>query len=693
MAQDGSLPTGAVERQATAEKEMGLAKYWLMEIQLGSKEEKKWRDEGKKVIERYQDEADAESTGSNSRSTFNILYSNTETLKPALYNKTPLPDVRRRFMEKDPIGRTASMILERALSYTMDQPGGEYDFDAEVQGAIDDQLLPGRGVLWVMYEPVIVEQEAEEYGADGTAQSVMQETVADQRVWCERVNWEDFGFTPAKTWREVRAVWRCHYMSRDDLVSRFGEEVGGAVPLNWVPTGIDQNDDNADAFKRAKVYEVWDKTTRRRLFVTEGYEKPISVEDDPLNLQGFFPTPRPLYAITTRNSLVPIPLYRMYRTQAQELDKITTRIMKLVDALKRRGVYDAAMKELADLAEAGDNVFLPVAAWESVKQKGGLQSVMESEDISMVAGVLGGLYQQREQIKAVIYEVIGLGDILRGQGNPNETATAQRIKGQWGGMRVQTRQDEVARFIRDTLRITSEIIAEHFEPEILLEMTGMRAEVDKLSQQMTAQRRNEAGQQAMQMLASQGMPQEQAQQYAKMAASQVPPVDAMAQIMELLRSDKMRGFRIDIETDSTIMADATAERAEYVELLGGVTQMLSTASSVPPEALPFIGGLFSEVFRRFKVGRKLEDQLDEMIENMAKPKQPKPSPEQIKAQTELQKAQIKAKSDQQSDQIDAQTKIQTAEIDAQAEIMVEQVKQKGETIRDSMRPPEGVTLQ
>jgi hypothetical protein len=119
----------------------GPATRWLREIELASRHESKWRERGKKIVDRYRDDdrkADSDDVDTPSR--FNILYANTEVLKGVIYQRTPIPDVRRRFLDKDPIGRQASQILQRALSYCVDA----YDFDEVMVSAVEDSLLPGR---------------------------------------------------------------------------------------------------------------------------------------------------------------------------------------------------------------------------------------------------------------------------------------------------------------------------------------------------------------------------------------------------------------------------------------------------------------------------------------------------------------------------------------------------------------------
>ena len=46
----------------------------------------------------------------------------------------------------------------------------------------------------------------------------------------------------------------------------------------------------------------------------------IDERDDPLGVEGFFPCPKPLYATTTSDTLVPVPDFVLYQDQAMELD-------------------------------------------------------------------------------------------------------------------------------------------------------------------------------------------------------------------------------------------------------------------------------------------------------------------------------------------------------------------------------------
>src|SRR5882724_9096406 len=130
-----------------------LATKWLKEISRRRDKEKKWREQGTKVVKRYRDEREADLAEGIAR--FNILWANTEVLKPAIFSRMPVPDVRRRYLTKDPVARTAAMILERALSYSMEQ----YDFRDLLDRSLEDYLLPGRGEAIVCYKPMFEKKQ------------------------------------------------------------------------------------------------------------------------------------------------------------------------------------------------------------------------------------------------------------------------------------------------------------------------------------------------------------------------------------------------------------------------------------------------------------------------------------------------------------------------------------------------------
>lgn len=113
--------------------------------------------------------------------------------------------------------------------------------------------------------------------------------------------------------------------------------------------------------------------------------------------------------------------------------------------------------------------------------------------------------------------------------------------------------------------------------------------------------------------------------------------------LELLREDVRFFYRIDIETDSTVFADAEQEKVNATEFLTAVTQFMEKASVIiqtMPQAMPLMGRMLQWGVRKFRVGRDLESAIDAFImsmEAMVKDLEnnPKPNPEEMKTQADI----------------------------------------------------------
>lgn len=453
--------TGSAEtrQEVEASKEPQSAVYWLAEIKAATKRDEKWHDRARKIIKKYRAERDRRA---DSDATMNILWSNTEVLLAALFSSLGKPDVRRRFPKSGrdmKISRNVALILENALSVSSDHN----DEDYEVERAVKDMLLPGRGNVWM-------ELDADE-DDDGYVSSVKCRTV--------HVEWDSYRQGPGNRWGDIPWVARRLLYTRDDLKAQFPEPHALKAPLTYDMEGHSAKDlrDKPEMFKRAALWEVWDKNRKERIYVAEDYEWILKSTPDPYRLENFFPCPRPLVAIDTTNSAVPIPEYTLYQDQAEELNQITTRIFRLVKMLKVSGVYDATQddhEQLANLQHADDGEFLPYKGIAALNARGqGLKDAFLFWPMAEIIAALQQLYIQRDQLVQSIYQITGISDIIRGQSDPRETKGAQQLKAQFGSVRMQRRQREVQRFVRDIFRIKAELIAEHYPREQLEAMTGI----------------------------------------------------------------------------------------------------------------------------------------------------------------------------------------------------------------------------
>jgi hypothetical protein len=636
---------------------MTTVKKLQQEIKLYNKEFEPWLSRSDKIVDRYLDERKITPNGNQAdvEARFNILWANTETIFPAVYSKTPKPDVSRRYKDKDPVGRVASLLLERCLEYEIEQYP---DYDSAIRQALQDRLLPGRGLAWIRYEPNFVnvpveyeDEESDEVETEGV-ESVTgqitedtpeyQEVLANECAPVDYVGWKDFGHDCAKTWEEVKHVWRKVMMDKEDMERRFGiqaEERGykiSDIPATEKPVDSKDNVTIDAENTKACIYEIWCKEDKKVRWIADGFEHLLDERDDPLELQGFFPCPKPLYATISTSKLIPTPDFAQYQDQARELDEVTDRIGRLVKAVKVVGVYDASQTAIKRMLQEGvTNELIPVDTWAVYADKGGMKGVMEFLPLDMIVSALATLYESREQIKAVIYEITGIADILRGNSNPNETLGAQEIKANYAGLRIRRLQMDVARFARDLIRFKAEIITKFFSDETIVAMSG----AEHLS--------------------------DEDKQY-------------IGQALALLRDDVTRGFRIDIETDSMVEADEAAEKQEANELLAGTADYMEKAviaAKEAPQIAPLMLEVLMFVLRRHKVGKSIEGQFQETFDNIIaelKNPQQKPDPEMAKVQAEQQAEQMRMQAQQQQEQARMEADMMIEQARAQADMQIRQ---------------------
>jgi hypothetical protein len=653
---------------------------WLKELDLSSKTEKDWREVGEKIWDRYR--------GTRRRkNSFNILWSNTETLAPALFNTPPSPDVRRRFRDEDPVGKIVSQMLERCLEFQTDTER----FSGSMKSVVLDSILPGRGVSRVKYVPEFAPsepiaqpvdgspemgQEVSETAELGAVSDVTADGYGDVLAWeqceIEHVQWDDFRRGPGKCWAEVQWVAYRHRMTRDEIEDLAGPDVAREITLDKCQDeSIDKDEHLKTVFGTGEVWEFWCKEDRKVRYISAGYtKKALKTLDDPLKLMDFFPSPEPLYAIDDSSSLIPTSLFEQYREQADELDRVSSRINRIVDALKVRGIYDSTLAEFSELMRADDNKLIPAQNLSSLaayQEKGGLDKAIYWMPIEQAAKVLQVLYEQREASKAVIYELSGIADVRRGATDPNETLGAQKLKADFGNQRISGLKMRVERYARDVMRLMAELIAGKFQPETLTQMAQMPIPTNQEIETQKAE--------LLQKMAISGQQPD---------PQQLPPRPiSLEQVMQVMRDDATRMFKIDVETDSMVSATMNEDMQGLGQVLTDVVQFIQgVGPAVQMGAFPIeaVKEIVMTIARRSKMGSAVEDALDKI-----QAPQGQGDPEQAKAQAATQQAEIKAQSVAQVAQMQAANKAQIAEIEAKYQQQTDLLRQQAEAAQHSQK--------
>lgn len=679
------------EELTTSSGKAGLAQIWTQEIENSSCKENDWRKEATKFFQIYKDELEVNTDSGKEGARYNVFWANTQTLRPLVFSNLPNPNVTRRFLDKDESARILSEMMERSMSFFLE----ETDASSIFSKSRDDYLVGGRGLARVVFDPAEVLQVEKEKENEEDEQEFEEDLDLDtKKVRLEYVDWQDIRISPETVWEDVRWIAFRHKMNRAQLIEQFGSK-GAKVNLDSSSL-VKENDEfntnekDHELFKLAEVWEVWDKVAQKVLFVTTGSQGMIlSDEDDTYNLKGFFPIARPLGSNANPCDLIPIPLYRYYKSQAEELNELDARIRSLNEQCKFTGVYSSISEDndVQSLLDGSDGEFNPLTA---VQPGADITKSIFIKPITEIANVTSVLNAQKAQVIQNIRDITGLSDIVRGTTLASETATAQRLKGDFAISRIQPLQKEVEIFVRNTMRLTGELIVENYTVEELAKITNLQiVDIDQITKETLA-KQSALFDEAVQQInpqdpeAQQKIDQLNQQQEVGFKKTMQPFIDQLkgyaatpaqlAEIDAMMKDDKLRSFSVDIETDSTVRVDQQQHKAdmtEYVQAVSAYVSQMTPAVQIGAINKEAFNQILAEFSRAFKVGRNLEEYL--LAEPPEEEQDQGPSVEEQIQLAENQRADQRLQLDAQKQQTDADQNQQKINIDkAKVKVDIEQ---------------------
>lgn len=624
----------------------------------------------------------------------NILYANTQILAPAVLSVLPTPDIRKAVHEQnnaDPVtgdpnneaandrlkaANQVSMIFERYCSFVSDQSR----FQNAIINVRDDYLIPGRGIIWFNYLAKMGEvnlTKQQEIVRDGNGLAIADESgevrqeeffvdedgnrrepdrfdpaqidvKLSERVTFEHVFYRDFihavddklvqdSEEKEKSIRNWSDVWWCarrHPMTKKEIQTTFPE----SRKLTLFMGDTDRFD----------VWEIWDKRSRKRIWMSEASRDIFREEEVPFNIKGFFPVPKPLEAVHTTDDIIPMPLYCIYRDQAEELNNVEERLAKNTRMMKWAGLYDGALpREFQDIGKLKDGEFKPTAEATALNDRGGLKNAVYTPPIGEISITIQTLSARRAQIIQNIQEMTGISDIIRGFSDPRDGVGTQRLKGAFGSLRLRPLRQPMEEFIRDSYRIIVGIATDKFDSETWENITNIGIS------------------------------------------------DAMAEIM---KGDKVL---IDIETDATVLPNSEIDQVNSVQFGQLLIQMLTTAiqaTQLAPETAPVLVESMKFIASQFKASRSLMDEIDQLGDILLQQgqaavqmrmAQAASGDQEMQQEGELERQKLVA--GLQKAQLDAQTKLQTALIGLQesqaksaADLQETIVRQRGQNRSEAL---------
>lgn len=638
--------------------------YWKKELDAEEKRNREWRKCANEIVRRYLDHQEGQGSqypkgGTEFR--VNLFHTNIFTLTSFLYGRVPSVDVSRRFADSnDDPARVAANILERMLNTSIETDGG--DFSTVLRGNLEDHLVPGMGVAKVRYEyqSETVEHPAE-MGEDGRelVPAYEDESLLWEDAPVDYVHWRDFRWGYGRIWKDVPWLGYESYLTYSEATERFGKEY--ADHLNYKSYSVstedssNQNPDLKDPAKKAKITEIWDKTSRGVYWYHGDVDFILDVQPDPLGLPGFFPSPRPMVANSSTSLVQPTPYFSIAQDLYNEVDQLSTRINIITNAVKVTGAYDKSVPALKNMfSNSIENDLVPVDNWAMLAEKGGIKGAVDFFPVKDVAEVLDKLRQMRVETIDLLYQVTGLSDIMRGHSNQYAGVGQEQLKAKFGSVRVQYLQDEFARFASDLLEIKAQIICRHFAPETIVGQSNIQRSYDK--------------------------------QY-------------LDQALELLKDPDKAIWRVEVKPESMAMVDWGQLQLERTEFINSVAVFLQSAAPIlqlAPKAAPTLLELLKWGLAGYKGGQEVESVIDAAIQQFAQGGQ---QGQQGKQNPELQKSQAKMAENQQKFQQDMakqadkaekemqklilqfRTKLKEIEANTQADV-IKEVVQADENIRE-----------
>lgn len=617
-------------------------------------------------------------TGTFTDQEFDLFWASMEVVKPSIYCRPPVPVVTPKFKDRSPVKRVTADLLERSAISGFEAT----DIDSVMIDVRDDLVLSNRGVLWVSYED------------DGDR----------EEVCIEQVERSDFAHGPGRKWREVPWVQKRAWLTMKEMKERFSDVSGDLYLSANYTKKTDDTTISEDHEGKAGVWERWDKVENKVTWFTDGCDDVLDQDAPHLKLKGKLPCPRPAYGTCRPHSLEPVPDLVRIESQLDTINMLTRRIHDLCDKLVVKGIIPAGTDtgdavEAAFREENAAHMLIPVP---SMSLTAGAGKLVEWLPIEQVAQAILASVEARRELIGNVQELLGIADIMRGDSEANETATAQKMKAQYGSVRIRDRVTEMVRIARDALCIMTEIMAEEFDLDTLLKMAQMelptnaevkrqlkdiekaaRLELEGLTQQAETALANGAAQQDPQAAQQQ---LQQAQQ--QIIAKYQPQIQKLSQavttemVQELLDDTKTDPFIFDIETDSTVYPDEMAAKQASAEMFQALGNMITVVQGmVATGGAKAAGELIKDGLGPFRPSRTTIMAIDEWTEALES--MPTPSgeggaeAELVAAQNKLAEAEImKAQAQGQNYQAQAQLKMQELEQrGAEAAAKIEQGQQ------------------
>lgn len=588
---------------------------------------------------------------------FPLFWSSIKNLQPAYYARTPETVARRMYESEDHVARVACLILERLSKYSMSQ----YPIDDAMIHATLDFLIADKATARIYLEEIrekfteeiqvylvaegsyidansgeVIPEDAEiALQPDGITYTAKVEREQLVKVCTDvlPVPFSDILHTPnAQSWCDVKTVAFRLWLDKQDFVDKFGIDKLKNVVFNkqeQKSDSVTKNENEAqpsqDVGNGIEIWEIWDKPTKKVIYLAKN--EILQVLKDPYELRDFFPCAPFILGTKPPKSLYPTPMYKQLEPMIDQLHRLFTRITKMTSGLRRRGIADKAMtdvieaiNQLEDFEIIGSSHFQQL-----VESKAKGTDPIWYLPLAELAQALAEAQELLASYKQLFFEISGVPDVVRGVTDYRETASAQQSKGEFYNVRSSWDQHLIQEMARKLIEMQCDLALARMPEAMIIEVCHLQS-------------------------------------------LQPEDIQYVSPALQLLKNDKQRSIRIDIETDSlTFVQSAKKQEQKNVivqTVMEGLKQVASIGKDSPEFLRPAMQMLMMSL-RGIDLGKDYEQSVESAMKGLEEasknPAPPPPDYEGLKLQVKQQELALK--------QGDQQLKAQLAQQDTQMKQM------------------------
>lgn len=597
---------------------------------------------------------------------FAVYFSGCKHLEAAYYAKTPTPRGKRRFGIDDDVAGTAALMVERLGVHFVEKD----DFDAVIERAVQDFIHADKATVQAVAEPtepdiieipvllvagpngqpaavtqdgkpVAIEEVVQ--GADGRLYQRIEES--NPTISLLPLGYDEILHSPnARTESEIKEKAFRITLDEFEVEDRFYTQPAdvesweppplGFDELPWVSSKNDEDDPEDEPVKRLVIWEIYCDATKKIYWVTDKQcNQFLDKRDNKERLSKRFPCTPFIISNTPKKNLYPTPTHTHIKPYLDALDELWYRIRDLIPKIERKAILDEKLKAALDQLDQGVDYVTVKNLAEMIEGSGDLRKMIQFVPLGELVQAIQEASGLIDIVDRYFNEHFGVPDILRGQADPMNAADTNRTMAQAAHDRFKKNRRAVQKMVRDAIELCIEMALDKWSPRKIWAVTGFQFE--------------EAGHQQRFMKA-----------------------------LEMLRDDKERFIRIDIETDSTSFADEVADTQKAQALSQVITQGLATIGGAQnQEYVPILLEMLLITVEHMGGSAKHADDIKKAVADLQKRKQQQPQQgeQDPAAATKAQEQQTKLQVAQMESQVDmAQAQMSMAQ--HQAEMPLKQAE-------------------